>query len=270
MGSFTRFTRYIKDFWKVFVRGENDDLQRQTVSMQEELSRLQSRRLASAKEREEVALNQARSALQKLRDLHDNFIATEKAAADFAAKLGEAARKSLEAQENMREETRKKFFVHQKQQMFAQQIEPNLQSDTNATVSSSIEQETVSQVSKLKASRAADDKDIIFAAMEADESSSHAVEVTAKRNGLNERQSPINSENKNEASASASKPSEEVDNMELMDVPPDTLAQMLEEARKEAQLEEKSHINALSRNKAILEKEIEARETAERAKMPQG
>ena len=40
MGSFLRAVRYMKDFWKVIIRGENDDLTRQTIAIQEELHRV--------------------------------------------------------------------------------------------------------------------------------------------------------------------------------------------------------------------------------------
>ncbi|MCO5599044.1 hypothetical protein L7F22_053143 [Adiantum nelumboides] len=222
---------------------------------------LRSRKLASAKEREEAALNQARHAVQKLRDLHDNLIAAEKAAAGFAARLGEAAKSSMSSHQIMREQACNNFFAQQKQQMIAQQIGPEVPNDSSSPLSHTAKQENEREASKLKTSRAVDDKDIIFAARVADEPSSHVVE------GPDEKNVAINPENSGEASASASNTSDAHDNMELLDVPPEVLAQMLEDAKKQVQLEEKSHIDALSRDKAILEKEIKAREIAERARM---
>jgi hypothetical protein len=44
MASFLRAIRYLKDFWKVVIRGDNDDLARQTIAIQEELHRVRENR----------------------------------------------------------------------------------------------------------------------------------------------------------------------------------------------------------------------------------
>eukprot|EP00250_Pteridium_aquilinum_P017624 c23711_g1_i1 orf=95-940(+) len=278
MGSFTRVTRYIKDFWKVVVRGENDDLQRQTLSMQEELARLRNRRMASDKEREAAALNQARGAVQKLRDLHNSLLAAEAAASEFAAKVGEAARSNIEAHAETREQTCKKFFAKQKQ-LYEQEIKPELQGDTGVPVSELLsqlnEQNEPCRSPELKMSGPADDKNAHFAAMGGNMSNeagrseicSPAVEGGAEKGGEDVRQPLVSPVQEDVASSFSSSNNAEVH--EIMEIPPNVLAQMIEEARKQVRLEEKSHVEALSREKEILEKEIKARENAECASVKQ-
>lgn len=285
MGSFTRFARYLKDFWKVVIRGENDDLQRQTLGIQEQLARIRNRRMTNEKERESAALNQARGAVEKLRELHESLLAAEQAASEFAAKIGEHAKSNIEAETEIREKTRMKFFLKQKE-LYQQGIKMEMQANAGAPTS-----ELLSQLNQLDGS----DKEleqkistegehgILSPAMGGravdevglDQKPCANVEggVMMSNTQNEEIRQPGGSSMHEEPMVSSFSlgKSEEDNKVEFMEaVSPTILAQVMEEARKQAQLEAKAHVEALSRNKAILEKEIEARENAECVRMSQG
>ncbi|KAH7314967.1 hypothetical protein KP509_21G028900 [Ceratopteris richardii] len=236
-----KFVRYVKDFWKVYIRGENHDLQRQTIRMEEELARLRMRRMASEKEREAAALNEARNAVQKIRELHDNLLAAEKAAAQFAARLGETAKSTMEAHAQMRQESNKKFFTYQKQQVLAEQFATGPEAEKHVPVIELNEQRIESTEIEEKKFGAADDTD------------------------TNNVRSASLPDEKDQAASMVANDAEVLD-----EVSPEAMEEMLEAVRNQLRLEEKSHVDALSREKAMLEKRITTQDTEEHNQQQRG
>lgn len=281
MASLTRFSRYVKDFWKVFIRGENGDLRSQTISMQEELARLRNRRMATDKEREGAALNQARGAVQRLRELHNSFLAAEVAASEFAAKMGEAAKSGMEANAETRQEACKKFFVQQKE-MYAQEIKLDIEGETEVPTTMP---ELPSQLNRQEESgealelKLAHDKSCVVTTGESLPNvigEVRAVQDVVEIVGKDTRQdveivSKEARQPNTKADVTALDKSTIADNMVFEDeIRQDILAQMMQEVKKQVRCEETSQIDALARDRAMLEKEIEAREKAECASLSQG
>ncbi|KAH7314966.1 hypothetical protein KP509_21G028900 [Ceratopteris richardii] len=264
-----KFVRYVKDFWKVYIRGENHDLQRQTIRMEEELARLRMRRMASEKEREAAALNEARNAVQKIRELHDNLLAAEKAAAQFAARLGETAKSTMEAHAQMRQESNKKFFTYQKQQVLAEQFATGPEAEKHVPVIELNEQRIESTEIEEKKFGAADDTDTnnVRSASLPDEKDqgqllSHVSKFTSVRNG------DLNNDGISPSDAAASMVANDAEVLD--EVSPEAMEEMLEAVRNQLRLEEKSHVDALSREKAMLEKRITTQDTEEHNQQQRG
>lgn len=277
--SFARFGRYLKDFWSVVIRGENDDLQRQIRSVEEQVQRLRERRIAQAKEREAAALNHARAAVKKMQELHQSLLAAEDAASEFASKLGEHAKKCMEAEMQVGEKTRMEFMLRQKvlfQQALKNEMEatsggltPQLLSELNEEVEASLQQKAddslVSTPTTGKVAQKAESLKVVNledAGLASSQPSDQAEALLQSDATLaNEHVVSFASDSKTEQ---AKVQQQMCADLEVIGaVSPSILEQLAGEVRKQADLEAEGHLEALSKQRECIQQELEARAEAE-------
>lgn len=289
MGSFARFGRYLKDFWKVVIRGENDDLQRQIQGVEAQVARLRERRIAKAKEREQSALTEVRIAVEKVQELHKSLLAAEEAASEFAAKLGDNAKKHMEAEMEISQKARMKFLQRQKE-CFQDEIKkemeadsgvlsPHLISQLNKQAQATVRPKTRSDDSAVSSSSAGEKLEQVELLKQMDgEDSVSVVSLQTGDQAEASMQLDTNLTSKNVVPCPGSgKIAQENETWTQMDgdvedkdvVSPSMLEQLVEEAKKQVNFEEQTLVESLSRQRESLKKMIEDRESAEHSTISQ-